>query len=247
MGLLYIFFVFSFIVIKLFAFSFKYNFCCIIKENTNSTIGQNVTQAVLRCVVNPLLRVNRHVRRALRRSRVLASDPVADLFDFLHFFVVFVELLASEHFLGRHRLVLVVGRAKRLEPNVPCFVERGAPAAVGRGGGLEALRHRLDCDLEVGRQVLLDHARRRRTRQQRRVQLLRRLVRQKLVLGDVLQRRPVVRVVVEDPLDQVFGFVRYADVVRKRVAVLADPVVRLLDVRRLERRLADDQRVNDDA
>ena len=69
---------------------------------------------------------------------------------------------------------------------------------------------------------------------------------QELVRHDLIEVGPLLGVAVEDARDQVAGRVADIDVVGERVVVLFDTPVRRFHIGRLERRLADDQCVNDD-
>ena len=67
-----------------------------------------------------------------------------------------------------------------------------------------------------------------------------------LVAHDVVNGRSLRRVIVQNLRDQVASAVSDCHVLREVVGVHSDPLVRRLNIRRLKRRLSDDQCVNND-
>ena len=68
-----------------------------------------------------------------------------------------------------------------------------------------------------------------------------------VVLQDLVKVGPELRVAIQNFLNQITGLVRNVHVFWKSVVVLLDASVSSFHIRSLERRLANNQRVNNDA
>ena len=63
---------------------------------------------------------------------------------------------------------------------------------------------------------------------------------------NIVYRRPLRRVIIQNLRDQVSGTFRDGDIIGKVVSVHSDPLVSGLDIRCLKRRLANDESVDND-